>query len=264
MDSNELSKKETVPNAISRTKEERAPETLEPVDVMQPQELIPTSKFKQPPTCNTENPLRRDAKLQLGLYVTCSRWVPGSVIRWAAFRTGFGSLEDANFAAQQLHMAAKNWNDAKIGVTFEWVESIKDAAFVLCYGGDGGTTLAEAFFPNSNRLNTVYIYSQAFDKDWRDNMRKVFTHELGHVLGLRHEFAMDPDPNRYEGEAEQWGPRNPMSVMNYREEPPEIQQSDIVSTKMYYALTKDANGKLPTIGSIQMIEYIPHRAQMYR
>ena len=88
-------------------------------------------------------------------------------------------------------------------------------------------------------------------------MWNVFTHELGHVLGLRHEFAMDAYSAMYEGGAERLGPRDPMSVMNYRREPPEMQQSDIDSTKAFYALKPDQNGKAPYVGSTAVTDYRP-------
>ncbi|KXJ84806.1 hypothetical protein Micbo1qcDRAFT_169931, partial [Microdochium bolleyi] len=58
-------------------------------------------------------------------------------------------------------------------------------------------------------------------------MTNVFLHELGHILGLRHEFA------DLEGGAIQWGSRNPYSVMSYNF-PPQIQPSDEKDTRSFY------------------------------
>ena len=89
--------------------------------------------------------------------------------------------------------------------------------------------IAEAFFPNGNDLSYVNVYSEGVGGTWFPQLKSVFLHELGHVLGLRHEFAMDPG-SMYEGGSVQFGPRDPYSVMNYRSEPPRITTNDIVST----------------------------------
>ena len=40
----------------------------------------------------------------------------------------------------------------------------------------------------------------------------------------------------FEGDAVQVGERNPLSVMNYRREPPELQPSDISAAQAFYKL----------------------------
>ena len=93
-------------------------------------------------------------------------------------------------------------------------------------------------------------------------MSNVFAHELGHVLGLRHEFAIGDVRDRMtasrEGkDAVRIDAPNEKSVMNYRAEPPEIQQSDIDSTRKFYSMTEDAAGELPQIGGTKIIDYTP-------
>lgn len=126
-------------------------------------------------------------------------------------------------------------------MTFEWVTNLADATFALWHGGSQGGALASAFFPNPNDLSNLLVYNLAFAMPkWKENMWKVFMHELGHVLGLRHEFALDIDPEtgkaREGFEAVQLGDRNDKSVMTYRSEPPEVQQSDVESLRAFYAL----------------------------
>ncbi|KUJ07743.1 zincin [Mollisia scopiformis] len=198
----------------------------------------------------------------VGLDGYCPRWAPGSVIRWAAWRQGFKTDEDAMYAANHLNIAAEKWNSLDIGVTFEWVPLAKDATFVLCHGGSNGTTLAQAFFPGPEDLSYLLVFNAAFSlKGWKENMWKIFTHELGHVLGLRHEFAMDINPKTGEVHERQTavklGPRNESSVMTYGRKPPEIQQSDIDSTKAFYALVDDAEGNPPKIGLAEVRDFTP-------
>jgi len=90
----------------------------------------------------------------------------------------------------------------------------------------------------------------------------VFIHELGHVLGLRHEFAIgdvrDEMTTDREGEkAVRVDAPDPNSVMNYRNEPPQLQQSDIDSTRKFYSMTEDAHGKSPSIGMTRVVDYTP-------
>ncbi|APA13335.1 hypothetical protein SS1G_08083 [Sclerotinia sclerotiorum 1980 UF-70] len=182
---------------------------------------------------------------------------PGSVVRWAVWRKGFDSNEDAEYAAKKFAVAAETWNAANIGVTFEWVQFAKDATFVLCHGGEQDGVPASAFSPNANDLNFVFVYTLAFSEGVKESMSSIFEHELGHVLGLRHEFAMGPNMDVYEGGAEQLGPRNELSVMNYGRRPPQIQQSDIDSTRKFYQLKKDQNGKPRRVGMTPVKDYKP-------
>jgi hypothetical protein len=96
-------------------------------------------------------------------------------------------------------------------------------------------------------LNNVYVYQKAFETGYINYLKNILTHELGHVLGLRHEFAPEKEPGTG---AIVWGPRNPLSVMSYTF-PPQIQPSDRVYTKTFYA----HNGP---IGNVNVQDHIPN------
>lgn len=128
------------------------------------------------------------------------------------------------------------------------VAKLEDAEFVLGYAGDQGGLVAQAFFPNANDLENMTVYKRAFDADLKPHMWRFFLHELGHVLGLRHEFAMDPPSIKHprtEGGATQLGPRDPLSVMHYRDDPPMITAFDEETTRAFYDIPGGNVGLVP-------------------
>jgi hypothetical protein len=246
------STKEVLLKAVEEKLGKAAIDTVKPTEVDKPTSGDAPVGFA--PSCMTQAPIPVNlisgpADITVGLLDECPRWAPGSVIKWAAWSDGFGGQGNAEYAAMQLAIAAQAWNNAEIGVTFEWVPLAKDATFVVCHGGARDGVLASAFFPNHNDLNYVFVYEQAFSRDWKSHMWKVFLHELGHVLGLRHEFAVDREGQG----AVEFSPRNSRSVMNYRSEPPELQDSDIKSTKDFYSLKGDP----PMVGMTKVVDYTP-------
>ncbi len=126
-------------------------------------------------------------------------WESNSVINWIARADGYPSPQHAIEAAVALYRAAEQWNEVMEGrVRFHYVSRFDDAAFQLRYGGDQGGTAARAFTPDQWRktLNIVSINQIQFDPKHRPFMVNTMLHELGHVLGLRHEFAHEGTPGR--------------------------------------------------------------------
>lgn len=194
---------------------------------------VPQSKYgcatqkKLPvPPANMSDPLG----MYIGMGGKIPRWKKGQVIKFATLAAGYPTESHAIFSAYKLNEAALQWNSLDIGVTFQWVSKLEDAAFVLAYGGDEGSVLARAFFPNSDDLSTLFVYQKAFEPTYSPYQTNIFLHELGHVLGLRHEFAAQ------EGGAVQFGPPNPRSIMSYTF-PPNIRDSDETTVKAFYDMT---------------------------
>ncbi len=153
-------------------------------------------------------------------------WEPGSVINWIARADNYPTKEDALKAAYAMHHAAEQWNKVMGGrVRFQYVSQFDNACFKLEYGGDSGDNLALAFLPDDwqNSLNTVYVYKLLLEPPHRQYMMNTMLHELGHVLGMKHEHShsgtdwLPPDDTEYGPESIIYGPRNPKSVMAYYE-----------------------------------------------
>jgi hypothetical protein len=248
--------------------------TLDPVsvDASQLKNLKPTpSTSATVPTkytCSTQKPLpttfqgsAHTAALQVGLRKIIPRWKPGTdkFVNFAAFANGYPKPELALIAAQALKEAADEWNTLKLGVQFKWVAKIEDAAFALTFAGEQDGVLAEAFFPNEADLNVLNVYDAAFQPGTMQYLKNIFLHELGHVLGLRHEFAPELE-DKGDNYTVQIDPRNPLSVMGY-EFPPQIQPSDVENAKAFYQFPgkalgwKEAHTKTPAKSSLLIKDY---------
>ncbi|KAF4335847.1 ATPase P-type K Mg Cd Cu Zn Na Ca Na H-transporter [Fusarium beomiforme] len=129
------------------------------------------------------------------------RWKPGSVITYSVDVNSFPTRKPARFAERALDKAAV----------------------------PNGIFFAESFFPDSKR-RTLSIFKNAFKRNYRKFMSNILRHELGHVLGLRHEEA---------GTMESRIPSvalttpNGRSIMRYFRDPSSlcIQESDVAAVK---------------------------------
>lgn len=170
-----------------------------------------------------------------------------TVLQYSVNYSSFQALAagEADFAANELQEAADEWNSLGLGVTISRTPLRDDANFVLVFqqnqGQRVGRRFAEAFFPHEPLNRYLIVTDLALDPSFRGVLKNILLHELGHVLGLRHEFALDPQQQLQLGVQEdadgavQFQGRNPMSVMNYNYNPwPMIQDSDKVAVKAFY------------------------------
>lgn len=256
-------------NFFRDLKEDVGPEALKTLDPEKStsQSLPPaagssTTKLESYP-CTTQKPTPAviagsisATALQVGLGKDIPRWKTGptKTVNFAVLANGYPKPELAFLAANKLHEAANEWNALNLGVQLKWVYKIEDAAFVLTYAKEVRPgTLAAAFFPNNVDLNVLNVYPAAFEEGTVQYLKNIFLHELGHVLGLRHEFA--PERETEDNlKSVQIGPRNPTSVMAY-EFPPQIQPSDIESAKAFYEFPGTHLGVMQKTGTLPIVDY---------
>jgi hypothetical protein len=128
------------------------------------------------------------------------RWQPGIVLSYGVLQDTFPSEDQYRLVRENMREATKAWEDT-CGISFqhnEDVDSSRDlqpsgVIFTVRYIDTGGIFIAAAFFPNdpvSRRkvLIDPSYFSTTFDKVG------VLRHELGHVLGFRHEHIRSGAP----------------------------------------------------------------------
>jgi Met-zincin len=234
---------------ITQSLDNKAAVSVDVVEIVAVPVVPHEDKNKYP--CRTQwNPYH---SIVTGDAVEVARWVPGSVIKWTASQNGFETIAFAKHAAEQMVKATQTWNQAEVGITFKRVATEAEANFVLCGSTENSGPIARAFFPDNNHGHVVTVWKTAFGPDWYDNLWNVLCHELGHVIGLRHEFATEAVNKTDEpGNGHRlYSDPDPNSVMEYNK-PPIMQKSDIDGTKYFYKLSNGA-----TIGSVFIKDYTP-------
>ncbi|KAH7372232.1 hypothetical protein BKA66DRAFT_443588 [Pyrenochaeta sp. MPI-SDFR-AT-0127] len=206
-------------------------------------EFNPT--FGQPP--RGEHAGRQDRPgIVVGVSDIIPRWTANKTdptkLLYFVVRDGFASDADKKYAADAFQAAAKQWNDIGFGVNISAAPDKARAHFLVKYykpkmGDRDENTLARAFFPNS--VSDVVIYDTSLtDPFWRKYLMNTLLHEIGHIIGLRHEFALDRKQDgtlRESTPAQRFGSVNEHSVMSY-DDINDIKDTDIKDVKAFYEL----------------------------
>ena len=156
-------------------------------------------------------------------------WPVGTTIRYGVDVNSFPDKNILKKAVVGLNSAANRWNKINFGVKFEFTASKFRLNFYMKYRLAPKGDYALAFTPTRD-ISILYIHSSLFTDD-ELYVENILQHELGHILGLRHEHALDPQ--MFEGDAVLVGDVNPDSVMSYTF-PPKIQKTDKEGIKKLY------------------------------
>lgn len=165
------------------------------------------------------------------------RWKPGAVVTYSIAVESFPSKGYANFAKRALVEATDDWNSRDVGVRFRLVSQGEPAVFALKYYRAPSRFFADSFFPDS-KDRILYIFKFAFRREHRKYMANIFRHEIGHVLGLRHEEA---ETRESAVPSVALTPQNSLSIMSYFTDPSKIriQDSDIAAVRKLCAISEE-------------------------
>ncbi|KAI0117312.1 hypothetical protein F4814DRAFT_459443 [Daldinia grandis] len=132
--------------------------------------------------------------INVGANSDIQRWRPGSALTYNVDQGSFPDAFTAGHARRSLRAAAAQWNAGGVGVRFQDVADDQPALIRLTYTACSmarPTALASSFFPGRLHDQRVWVYQSCFRAPYLDHMVIVFCHELGHILGLRHESAQE-------------------------------------------------------------------------
>jgi Dual-action HEIGH metallo-peptidase len=171
------------------------------------------------------------------------------LLEWFLCAETFPSPDIAATAGQALEQAAQEWNAVTFGVTVSQTKAKAEAHFNLVYEknpADRARCHAVAFFPCEPDVDLV-VYEYGIKEAIRTPLQNVFQHELGHIFGLRHEFAIAREGDG----AKQFMEENELSVMAYNPVPV-IQESDKEGICAFYKLKNGAD-----IDGSPIVDYSP-------
>jgi hypothetical protein len=155
------------------------------------------------------------------------RWQEGTVLSYCVLQNTFGSTTEYETARGSMEAATREWEET-CGVTFEHLvqhdrsptTQVPEVLFTVRKIDSGGRFIAAAFFPNDPpSRRRVLIDPSFFDPALPFDRVGVLRHELGHVLGFRHEHirsgAPPACPQEDTGDTIDLTQYDPRSVMHY-------------------------------------------------
>lgn len=205
--------------------------------------------FAAPPDASDQNL----PSIVLGLGTVVPRWGTSvshpTTLKWFVDAAKFPTAAEAGAAAEALDQAAEEWNGVAFGVTVVQTTEKKEANFNLAYRGNPPgrpRTLARGFFPHQADRDIV-VFKYGMDPSNASRLKNVFLHELGHVFGLRHEFAIEKEQQG----AKLFMTANKDSVMEYNKVPM-IQETDKEGIREFYKLPNGSD-----VDGSPVTDYIP-------
>jgi hypothetical protein len=143
-------------------------------------------------------------------------WAQGTILHWRFRKRSlrvFRRPKAAQAAIERLlGEAILAWGSAA-PIRFAQSDSAWDFEIVMRPGDNcnpNGCVLASAFFPDAGRHELV-IYPKMFTQT-RQEQLETMIHEIGHIFGLRHFFALLSETS---WPAQVFGEHRPFSIMNY-------------------------------------------------
>jgi hypothetical protein len=128
------------------------------------------------------------------------RWDPNTVLRYCVLQHTFPRQEWYEEIVTNMQLATQAW-EAICGVRFEYMSEFdasnsvrpEGVLFPVRYIGAGGAFIAAAFFPNDPVNRRRVLIDPSYFTTTFDHVG-VLRHELGHVIGFRHEHIRSGAP----------------------------------------------------------------------
>lgn len=181
-------------------------------------------KYKAVCATDTRGHERPRGASKLDLLVDASEgfiplWGKGVTLRWRFNQFSLEAFEQPDAAAAAVRLllgkGVDQWGEgapiklAERDDAYDFEIAIREADRCSV----NGCVLASAFFPDAGR-HELKIYPKFFELDEKEQV-ETMAHELGHVFGLRHFFALVSEtqwPSQIFGEHDAG---KPFSIMNY-------------------------------------------------
>jgi hypothetical protein len=153
------------------------------------------------------------------------RWAPGTVLTYRVARATFPSKAQYDLVVKNLKLATGEW-ERTCGINFEHKAELDakpgtdraGCVFVAYHYDIGGTVIASAFFPVDPPERRRVLIDPSYFTTSFDRVG-VLRHELGHVLGFRHEHVRNEAPpvcpNEPLWDTQVLSAYDPKSVMHY-------------------------------------------------
>lgn len=155
------------------------------------------------------------------------RWRPGTRLTYAVRRSSFGDDDEYEALVAGMAAATADWQGI-CGVEFAHVPAkdtdedfaFGDVTFPVLRERGGGSLVAMAFFPSDPVAERrVWAFDGFFEPGGTFDPVGVLRHELGHVLGFRHEHIRPETPELFGPESLEHTVEitayDPASVMHY-------------------------------------------------
>ena len=161
-------------------------------------------------------------------------WDENCTLRWRFNDVSMQAFADPEAAKRTIEAmfleAVGEWKEG-CPVQFERVEERHDFEIVTrsqrrC--STNGCVLASAFFPDGGQHELI-LYPSMFEQP-RAEQIETLVHEIGHIFGLRHFFALIEEKD---WPAQVFGEHNAFSIMNYGEKST-LMPSDIADLRSLY------------------------------
>lgn len=177
--------------------------------------------------------IRKSTKLTVAtdLNGIASVWNPGTVLKYTVNRSSFATKDSYDTAVKSMALATKDWSKI-CNIKFLYVPQLdnqeidleeypENYLFIVRQINSNEGFIAQAFFPHYPKYNRFVFLDPSFFTSDYDKVG-VLRHELGHVLGWRHEHIWSEDSS-CSGEnvieefmgARQLTNYDPYSVMHY-------------------------------------------------